>query len=286
MRLTRNPGESFTSTAVFPIFAASPAAVEIDTSSLCSVRTTSTSGIFGTGLKKCSPTTRPGYVVAAAISVTLSELVLVASTQSARTRRSSLANTSRFSGIFSNTASMTMSARCKPVHWVDGHHPIHGVFSLKRRQSAAFDLIIKMLRYAHQRRRDGLGVYLNQPNLNSCTGQSEYDARAHGAATDDGGIFYFRRPGVDLIGDGLFRTLAKEENPDEIIRRVGLHQVDKGTPLRCETGRGILFPTGFYHFDEPKRRGIVSASLFDRFVAGHLENLVTGEADRADRALG
>ena len=50
--------------------------------SVCRPATTSTSRITGAGLKKCMPTTRDGIGVRAAISVTDSEEVLVASTQS------------------------------------------------------------------------------------------------------------------------------------------------------------------------------------------------------------
>ena len=55
-------------------------------SAVSSARTISTSGINGAGLKKCMPTTRSGVAVAAAISVTESADVLLAST--ARSRRS------------------------------------------------------------------------------------------------------------------------------------------------------------------------------------------------------
>ncbi len=49
----------------------------------CSPATTSSSLISGAGLKKCMPTTRSGLLAAAAIAVTSSEEVLLASTQSA-----------------------------------------------------------------------------------------------------------------------------------------------------------------------------------------------------------
>ena len=55
------------------------------------VRITSTNCSTGAGLKKCMPTTRLGFDVATAISVTGSEEVLVARTASGTTIASTLA---------------------------------------------------------------------------------------------------------------------------------------------------------------------------------------------------
>ena len=76
---------------------------------MSSARTISTSGISGAGLKKCIPTTRSGRSVAAAISVTESAEVLVASTASGRQIRSSSAKSSRFGASSSTIASITRS---------------------------------------------------------------------------------------------------------------------------------------------------------------------------------
>ncbi len=66
-----------------------------------------------TGLKKWKPTTRSGCARPAAISVTDSEDVLVASTVVAGTTCSRAANTCFLTDISSNTASMTNSASAK-----------------------------------------------------------------------------------------------------------------------------------------------------------------------------
>ena len=79
-------------------------------SSVAAPRTTSTSGIIATGLKKWKPTTREGCASPDAISVTESEEVFVASTQSGRTTASTSANTRCLTDISSNTASITKSA--------------------------------------------------------------------------------------------------------------------------------------------------------------------------------
>ena len=63
----------------------------------------------GAGLKKCIPTTRPGELVAAAISVTDNADVFVASTASAPADRSSSAKSARFGSSSSTIASMTRS---------------------------------------------------------------------------------------------------------------------------------------------------------------------------------
>ena len=70
---------------------------------------TSTRRINGTGLKKCSPATRDGSCSAAAIAVTGSELVLVASTVCAGQTFSKAENSSRLVSRSSRTASMTRS---------------------------------------------------------------------------------------------------------------------------------------------------------------------------------
>ena len=71
------------------------------------VRTTSTSFWTGAGLKKWTPTTRPGRAVAVEISVTDSEEVLVAMIASGPRMPSSSVMTARFTGSCSMTASTT-----------------------------------------------------------------------------------------------------------------------------------------------------------------------------------
>src|SRR5256885_4689138 len=79
-------------------------------SSLRIVRTISTSFMSGTGLKKCTPSTCPGRLVAAAIAVTLHDDVLEARIVAGGQIRSSLAKVSFLSAWFSVIASTTRSA--------------------------------------------------------------------------------------------------------------------------------------------------------------------------------
>ena len=65
---------------------------------------------MATGLKKWKPATRSGCASPDAISVTDSEEVFVASTQSGRTTASTSASTRCLTAISSNTASITKSA--------------------------------------------------------------------------------------------------------------------------------------------------------------------------------
>src|SRR5262245_39108486 len=83
------------------------------------VRTTSTSFISGTGLKKCRPSTCPGRLVAAAMAVTLHEEVLDARSVWGRQMASSLAKVSFFSGWFSVMASMTRSQSLRSSRCVE-----------------------------------------------------------------------------------------------------------------------------------------------------------------------
>ena len=102
-----------TSTHDFFSFLPTANAVASVASSVCSPRTISSSGSTATGLKKWKPTTRSGCSRSAAISVTDSEEVLVASTQSAETTASTSAKTCFLTVSSSNTASITKSASAK-----------------------------------------------------------------------------------------------------------------------------------------------------------------------------
>src|SRR2546430_1738924 len=77
-RFDTNPGASFTSTGVLPnAFATSTTSATV-LSAVSSPRTTSTSGMTGTGFMKCIPITCAGRLVWAAIAVMEMEEVLLA----------------------------------------------------------------------------------------------------------------------------------------------------------------------------------------------------------------
>ena len=82
-RLTRKPGASAASITRLPIASPASRATASASAADSAPATTSTSRILGGGLKKCMPTTRSGCGTPAASAVTLSDEVLVASTQSA-----------------------------------------------------------------------------------------------------------------------------------------------------------------------------------------------------------
>ena len=106
-RLTTNAGASQTITGVLPSPRVTSYAVASATSLVAGVRTSSTSGISATGLKKCMPTSAP-------ISSTDSDEVFVASTQSGPTTARSSAKTCCFTPISSTTASSTRSQSANP----------------------------------------------------------------------------------------------------------------------------------------------------------------------------
>ena len=105
--LAMNPALSPTTTGCFPSRRTRSTTSETTPSSVTTVRITSTNDRTGAGLKKCSPTTRRGFAVATAISVTGSEDVFVARTASGPTTRSSAAKISFFRSRCSGTASTT-----------------------------------------------------------------------------------------------------------------------------------------------------------------------------------
>ncbi len=113
-RLTTNPGASLTRIGRLRSLSPTLHTVARVTSSVSAARTTSSSGISPTGLKKCMPATRAGCCSSAAMSVIDSADVFVASTQSSRTTCSSSASTRCLTSSSSNTASRTRSQSAKP----------------------------------------------------------------------------------------------------------------------------------------------------------------------------
>ena len=107
------PVESCARTGVLPSFAPNATISSYTAGSVAIVRTTSTSFITGTGLKKCSPTNRCGRLVEAAISVTVSDEVLLAKIVDAGQSPSSARNNSCLAGKFSMIASTIKSQSFK-----------------------------------------------------------------------------------------------------------------------------------------------------------------------------
>ena len=113
------PALSPTTTGILPIRAASALTSSTTSSSVTTVRITSTNFSTGAGLKKCMPTTRRGLWVATEISVTDSEEVLVARTASGFTMVSSAAKISRLRSRCSGTASTTRSHSARSARSVE-----------------------------------------------------------------------------------------------------------------------------------------------------------------------
>jgi hypothetical protein len=101
------PARSPTTTGDFPRAVTSRSTARTTSASETTVLTTSTKLCTGAGLKKCSPTTRPGWDDDAAIEVTDNDEVFVARTASAATTVSSRRKTSCLTSSLSTTASIT-----------------------------------------------------------------------------------------------------------------------------------------------------------------------------------
>ncbi len=104
------PTRSAQSTAVLRSHFTSAWAVACTSSAVCSVRTISTSFMTGAGLKKCSPMTSAGRLVAFAQSVTDRLDVVVAMIAPGLRTASTRCSTARLTAMSSATASITMSA--------------------------------------------------------------------------------------------------------------------------------------------------------------------------------
>src|SRR5882672_3726025 len=109
-RLDAKPGESCTSIGSLPIRRESAIASCAASFEVSLARTTSTSFMMCTGLKKCMPTTRSGRAHASAMIVIGSDEVLVASNASAAHSEPSLPKILRLRSMLSGTASITTSA--------------------------------------------------------------------------------------------------------------------------------------------------------------------------------
>ena len=105
-----NPGVDAACTGVLPHAAAVAATVAATSGSVARPETTSTSGISGTGLKKCMPTMRPGRPLPCASAVIDSDDVLDARMAWASTSGSSCANSARLAARSSTMASTTSPA--------------------------------------------------------------------------------------------------------------------------------------------------------------------------------
>ena len=114
-RFETNPAASLTSTGVLPRSSASRRTVSYVSSLVASPRTTSTSFITGTGLKKCIPITRSGRSVAAAIWVIEMDDVFDARMALGGAASSSWSKMRALRSAFSVAASTTRSAAATPL---------------------------------------------------------------------------------------------------------------------------------------------------------------------------
>ena len=148
------------------------------------VRTTSTSFISGTGLKKCSPMKRSGRLVAVNSSVIEMEEVFEAKIASFFTMPSSAAYIFFFSSTFSMTASMTMSQSARSCMLV--------VPLSRARTACGVSLMRALLGELRQRLLDPGKTFVEKLLLDFEHGDVEpgrgrdlRDARAHQPATEN-----------------------------------------------------------------------------------------------------
>ena len=109
MRLTTNPGLSFTLTGVLPSSRVSSWTLVKVSSEVCNALMISTNAIIGTGLKKCMPITLSGLLLTEASFVSDSDDVLEAIMVSGPETLSISSNRSSLRAMFSVAASMTRS---------------------------------------------------------------------------------------------------------------------------------------------------------------------------------
>ena len=118
-----NPGASAQRTGTRPIRSATSVVAASAGSAVDSPATTSTSFISAGGLKKCIPQIRSGRAASAAIALTESDEVFVASTASSPQAASRRANSPRFSSMSSGAASTTKAASPRSSSAAARTHP-------------------------------------------------------------------------------------------------------------------------------------------------------------------
>ena len=153
--------------------------------SVTTVRTISTRFWTGAGLKKCTPTTRPGWALAVEISVTERLEVLVARIASGATMPSSSLKMPFLISSDSTTASTTKSASCRS--FIE-------VLSVIRPSSSAASASVSFSRLTARAvefsrcwrpRATRLVVLLDTDDREAVAGEDLGDAGAHGAEPDD-----------------------------------------------------------------------------------------------------
>ncbi len=107
------PARSPQTTGLLPTLSSRRSTSASTSGSVTTVRITSTRRCTGAGLKKCTPTTRPGLWLAVEISVTDRDEVLVARIASGLTMSSSSRKTDFLISMDSTTASTTKSASAR-----------------------------------------------------------------------------------------------------------------------------------------------------------------------------
>jgi len=113
IRFTTNPGLFFTTMGVLPSRLARASVAASAASPVCRPRMTSTSVIIGTGLKKCMPRKRSGWVTTAASAVIEIDDVFEARMASGRAMASTWRRMRSLRSRFSVAASMTRSLRAR-----------------------------------------------------------------------------------------------------------------------------------------------------------------------------
>ena len=112
--MTRKPGASFTTTAIFPSRRAKAVTFMIVSSDVSLPLITSTRGMRSTGLKKCSPATRDGPDTDPPISLMDRDEVLDSMSAVSGSCPASEENTDFFTSMRSATASMARSYPPRP----------------------------------------------------------------------------------------------------------------------------------------------------------------------------
>ena len=195
-RLATKPIASRARIGVRPIAAPASVAAARAGSALASPATISTSFIAGGGLKKCMPTIRSGRSASAAIAVTESEEVFVASTVSGPQTASRRANSSRFSSSSSGAASITRSHPARSSSAVDrarsSRSSALAAASGSRRPRSAARSIPLRVRPMPSSRASGVGVV--QGHFEPALGSDLGDPGAHRAGADHADALHLHHP--------------------------------------------------------------------------------------------
>ena len=207
------------------------------------------------------PSTRPGRRLPRAISPIGIDEVLLAKTAASGITPSTSASTRRFSSRSSNTASITRSARAKPLRSRLGRDAVHALAHLAQRQASALAALVvdaaRLLEPAPERLERGVLDPHRYPGLRG----HARDPRAHQPGAQHAQLAHFARRRSLRDAGVLLDLLRREEDRNERPRLGAHREPPEGPRLERQPFREARRRALLDHLERHERRRVVAARL-------------------------